>query len=227
MTDAAHPKEKPTPPRPPVAVKGTGDGLRITVSSGDPAQIEASLRQHLERRSGTFFEGASVVLEMPDGALDLELAARLGAVLEGAHVQLSAIRAGPETKSPELRGSEPAAAQVPPSVALLVSGTLRSGQRIIHDGPVVVLGDINPGSEIVAGGSVIVWGRLRGTVEAGLSGQEEAVVCALDLAPTQLRIGSALARAPEEPNRRPVPEIARAEGGRIVVDAWQGQEGPP
>ena len=59
----------------------------------------------------------------------------------------------------------------------------------------LVLGDVNPGAEVVAGGSVVVWGRLRGVVEAGQAeGSGPAVVCALDLAPTQLRLGTALAR---------------------------------
>ena len=102
-----------------------------------------------------------------------------------------------------------------------MSGTVRSGQRVAHEGAVVVVGDVNPGAEVIAGGSVVVWGRLRGIVEAGVAeGGEHSIVCALDLAPTQLRIGPALARAPEEPDRTPVPEVARQVDGQIVVDAW-------
>ena len=78
------------------------------------------------------------------------------------------------------------------------------------------------GGEVSAGGSVVVWGRLRGFVEAGQApGARDAVVCALDLAPTQLRIGDSLARAPEEAERTPVPEVARESDGRIVVEAWR------
>jgi septum site-determining protein MinC len=109
---------------------------------------------------------------------------------------------------------------VPEGAALVVRRTLRSGQRVVHDGPVLVLGDVNPGAEVVAGGSVVVWGRLRGMVEAGRL-FEESVVCALDLAPTQLRIGAAIARAPEEPGRVPVPEVAREGESGIIVDAWR------
>ncbi len=215
------PSEQPTPPRPPVAIKGGKDGLRIAVSKADPDDVEANLREQLERRAGSFFHGASVILAMPPGRLDLALVARLGEVIEEAGMELTGVAAG----STELRQREtprPTVTLVPPSAALLASGTLRSGQRIVHDGAVVVLGDVNPGAEVVAGGSVVVWGRLRGTVEAGLAGQQDdVVVCALDLAPTQLRIGSALARAPEEPDRTPEPEVAREVGGQIVVDAWE------
>ncbi len=50
-------------------------------------------------------------------------------------------------------------------------------------GSVVVLGDVNPGAEIIAGGNVIIWGRMRGTAQAGIDGDETAIVCALEMSP--------------------------------------------
>lgn len=224
MRDRQNTIEQPTPPRPPVAVKGSGDGLRIAVSQAEPEAIETSLRQQLDRRAGAFFEGAPVVLEMPAGDLDLALAARLNDVIVAAGMRLQGVTSRTDEPGrphrPEAAVAPASAVQASPDAALIVHRTLRSGQRIVHDGPVVVIGDINPGAEILAGGSVIVWGRLRGTVEAGLAEEGDAVVCALDLAPTQLRIGAAIARAPEEPGRTPVPEVASEIDGRIVVDVW-------
>jgi septum site-determining protein MinC len=105
---------------------------------------------------------------------------------------------------------------------VLLRRTLRSGQAVHHDGHVVILGDVNPGAEVVASGDVLVWGRLRGLVHAGASGDETARVCALQLNPTQLRIGEHIARPPEENRRRSViPEVARVVNGQIVVEAWQ------
>ena len=83
------------------------------------------------------------------------------------------------------------------SEGLLVRRTVRSGQVVRHPGHVVVIGDVNAGAEIVAGGDVVVWGKLRGVVHAGAMGDEEAVVCALWMAPIQLRIGKHVARPPE------------------------------
>jgi septum site-determining protein MinC len=90
---------------------------------------------------------------------------------------------------------------------------------VAFEGSVVVLGDVNPGARVLAGGSVIIWGRLRGVVEAGLA-EAQARVCALELAPTQLRIGSAVARAPDDPRTDLAPEVAREAGGAIVVEPW-------
>jgi septum site-determining protein MinC len=86
---------------------------------------------------------------------------------------------------------------------------------------VVVVGDVNPGAEIIAEGDVLVWGKLRGLVHAGARGNSNAIVGALTLAPTQLRIGSLIARAPEDKRNRNAPaEIARIKDGRIVVEPW-------
>jgi septum site-determining protein MinC len=51
-------------------------------------------------------------------------------------------------------------------------------------------------------------------------GDEEAVICALDLAPTQLRIAGTIARSPEERRRKPVPETAAVHEGQIVAVPW-------
>jgi len=105
-------------------------------------------------------------------------------------------------------------------MGVLFKRTLRSGRTIHSEGHVVVIGDVNPGAEIIAGGDVIVWGRLRGVVHAGAQGDEGATVCALDMAPMQLRIAGYIATSPKEQRREPRPESARIRGNRIVVEAW-------
>ncbi len=108
-----------------------------------------------------------------------------------------------------------------PEAGLIARRTLRSGQQVRHPGSITVIGDVNPGAEIVAGGDIVVWGKLRGTVHAGAMGNETAVVCALDLAPTQLRIAQYIARSPEGRRRKPAPEVARVRDGKIVAESWE------
>lgn len=210
-------QEAPLPPKPPVTIKGRGNTVTINVDSAAPTdEILASLDAALARRGRTFFAGAPTAVEVRPGPLDPVLVARLAEHLAASGMSLVEISVGTRSAAPAPAAPPPLGAEG----ALLVERTLRGGQRISHDGTVIVLGDVNPGAEIVAGGHVIVWGRLRGTVEASLT-MPGAMVCALDLAPTQLRIGSAIARAPEEPDRVPVPEVAREVDGRIVVEAWR------
>jgi len=107
--------------------------------------------------------------------------------------------------------------------AILVQRTLRSGFKISYQGHVIVMGDVNPGAEIIAGGNVMVWGRLRGVVHAGAEGNEKAVVCALDMEPTQLRIGSLIAVTPKKTGKHQ-PEIASVQNGQVVAESWNTRE---
>ncbi len=89
-------------------------------------------------------------------------------------------------------------ASLPPSEALYLETTVRSGVEIRHRGSVIILGDVNPGGIVVADGDILIWGRLRGVAHAGAQGNSECTIMALQMEPTQLRIADALARAPEK-----------------------------
>ena len=165
-------------------------------------------------------------LEQVGGILDRHNVTLWAVESEAAGTQEAAVDLGLEIGL-SLPSRAPAGpTPVPPGQgdAILVQRTLRSGQVITHPGHVVVIGDVNPGAEIRAGGSVIVWGRLRGTVHAGLAqGQgENAVVCALQLSPPQLRIGDTMARSPaDDGEHEVVPEMASVQGGQIVAEPWK------
>lgn len=106
---------------------------------------------------------------------------------------------------------------------LFLRKTVRSGQRVTYNGNVVVLGDVNPGAELIASGDVVVLGALRGLVHAGARGDEAAVVVAIRLSPTQLRIANVIGRAPDSGMTGPeAPEIARVRQGEIVIDPYVG-----
>jgi len=111
------------------------------------------------------------------------------------------------------------------STALYLRRGLRSGQKEVFDGEVVLVGDVNQGAEILAGGDIIVVGTLRGVVHAGYPDNAEAVVIAMNLTPLQLRIGPFIARADENQNHRgsPRPELARVKDERIVIEPYQGK----
>jgi septum site-determining protein MinC len=120
--------------------------------------------------------------------------------------------------------NEPSEAAAAPDT-LTVRQTLRSGQRIAFPGHVLVLGDINSGAEVVADGDIVVFGAIRGLAHAGARGDTGAVIVALGIQPLQLRIGGVISRGVGAPPRREAhqPEIARVEGGTIVVEAFRGR----
>jgi septum site-determining protein MinC len=112
---------------------------------------------------------------------------------------------------------------------LFLRCNLKPGQSVRYGGDVCILGDVDAGAEVVAEGDVVVWGRLRGLVHAGVGGDDEAVVCALYLNPTQLGIAGILTRFPVNNDTGYLvashpPELARLEAGKIVVEAWHADE---
>ena len=105
---------------------------------------------------------------------------------------------------------------------LLVRRNLRSGQQLRHYGNVVIIGDVNAGAEVIATGDIIVVGALRGLAHAGAVGNEDSIVAAYYLRPTQLRVANYIGRAPDQPERNyQGPEVARVRSGRVVVEPYR------
>ena len=111
-----------------------------------------------------------------------------------------------------------AAPAVVASDLLVHRGTLRSGDHLQAEGSVLLLGDVNPGARLSAAGNVLVWGRLRGIAHAGVSGNREARIVALQLRPLQLRIADVVARGPEGLPPPGLAEQALLVEGEIRID---------
>lgn len=77
-------------------------------------------------------------------------------------------------------------------------GSVRSGQRIEHEGSIVVLGDVNGGAEIVAGDNVVVVGVLRGLAHAGAKGNKKAIIAAASIECKQIRIANIIKEIEDE-----------------------------
>lgn len=111
--------------------------------------------------------------------------------------------------------------------ARMVFGTLRSGQRVESEHSLIVAGDVNSGAELIAGGDIFVLGKLRGVAHAGAYDETGAgrVIFALELEPTQLRIGGVITRGGSESHAKGVAELARVDGDMIVVEPYQTRRG--
>lgn len=220
-----------------ITIKGIRQGLLVTLGDGPWCQMLHALEAHLEE-SPAFFRGGRVALDVQDRELahdQIEEARSTVArhqiqmwalVSTNAATQTAARKSGlvidlgpsdePERETDREKDSS--------GEAIVIRRTLRSGQTLRHPGHIVIIGDVNPGAEVVAGGDIVVWGRARGLVHAGAMGGESAIICALDLAPTQLRIGSCIARSPEDRPSRSVPEKASVCDGQIVAVPWPGEQ---
>ncbi len=226
-----------------ITLKGIKDGLLVTIKPGGKWSERMKRLAALIDGQGNFFRGAQVMLSV--GPRDLNqkalqeaqktLAKRdvmlIGVLSESMKTTGAALKLGLRV---DLGAAEMTSRQVAPlprrppridpeergTTGVLLRRTLRNGRTVHSEGHVVVLGDVNAGAVIVAEGDVIVWGRLRGVVHAGAGGDESAVVCALHLAPTQLRIAGYISISPEARPGKPQPEKAMVRNGRIEAVAW-------
>jgi septum site-determining protein MinC len=222
-------------------IKGTRNGLLLTLEPGEAfSDILSALARRLAQ-APAFFRGASLAIDTSRRALKSHELAELQGLLARYDVIIAPTPVAPpnveadtvgkatDSVAPVLRALEASdtargalsGGQIHEATdALLLRRTVRSGQCIRHHSSVIVVGDVNPGAEVIAAGDVIVWGSLRGMVHAGYPDNDQAIVCALALAPVQLRIGEYVARAPEGGGpAHLMPEVAAVKGGQIVVEA--------
>jgi septum site-determining protein MinC len=96
---------------------------------------------------------------------------------------------------------------IPQDDPLYVKMTVRSGIEIRHNGTVIIFGDVNAGGEVIATGDILIWGKLKGVAHAGAKGNSSAIVMALHLEATQVRIADFVARV-DSPTTNFSPEIA-------------------
>lgn len=67
-------------------------------------------------------------------------------------------------------------------------GDLHRGESIESEASIVIIGDVRHGARVAAKGNIIVLGELRGSVHAGVAGNRDAVVAAMEMVPLQIRI---------------------------------------
>lgn len=214
-------------------IKGLRDGLLITLDHPSWDEACQELLGYV-REKQSFFQGARLALDVGVHVLKVADLTALRDQLSEKGISLWAVlSASPVTENTAqllglaTRVSRPhpqefvsSSVSVSDETALWLGRTLRSGTRVEFPGHVVVWGDVNPGAEIVAGGNILVWGRVRGSVHAGAQGDQDAVIAALELAPTQARIADE-SFALSFPKGRLGPKKIVFKDACLVVEDWQ------
>ena len=218
-----------------IQIKGLRDGLLVSLDDAPWEDQRAALIAQVDAQPA-FFQGARLALDVASQVLHVKELVDLRDQLSERGIFLWAlISESPTTESTaQLLGLATRISKPRPEesrkfsvddlgeeTALFLNRTLRSGTRIEFAGHVVIFGDVNPGAEVVAEGSVIIWGRLRGMVHAGSKGNRKAIIGALDLSPTQLRIAEEVSAA-LKPQENPKPEVVRInKDGKLQAEIWQ------
>ncbi|MEH7417129.1 septum site-determining protein MinC [Neobacillus drentensis] len=107
---------------------------------------------------------------------------------------------------------------------MTVSSIIRSGQVLEAPGDLLLVGDVNPGGTVIAGGNIFIMGALKGVAHAGCFGNDEAVIVASSMKPSQLRISDQINSAPDHDENNEPREMECAyidEDRKIIVDRLQ------
>jgi septum site-determining protein MinC len=223
------------------------DGLAIEVGDGPWPEVVAALTARLGQ-SATFFRNANVAVELGPRTLVEEELNVITGILRQQGMTLALLRTSVErtfqaalalgltvtltaADGAAMAEASAAVSNVNTGGYFVYRGYLRSGNRLRRQEHVLVIGDVNPGAEVISDGDVLVWGRLRGIVHAGASGNVRAIVAALDMEPTQLRIADVMVASadpqPGQPGKwfwqrsaHKRPEVARLVHKAITFEEW-------
>jgi len=222
MTDETSHKN-PETNLPPARLKGVGDSLWVTFDPGKTPDILKTAISKLFVRMGHLAVNTPVVLDPAGRKVDEKLFDILSAFLK-ERFKVGRVSLPPEPK-PDTASLKKREEETKggwgrlEDDTLVISGRVRSGQKVEARKHLVILGDLNPGAEAIAGGDIIVLGNLLGTALAGQPDNEKAVIIALDFRPTQVQIGGFIAAGiPSSPGIKP--EIARIEDNAVVVEDY-------
>lgn len=195
-----------------IKIKGINNNLVFVFGNGTFEDYYAFLQERFSNNK-QLFSGSQVVFKGEGLQLlnqqELSQLQRLcldnGMILNNKEIVL-------DKKSPEKN----------PGRDTVIYKNIRSGQKIISEGSVLVWGDVHESAEIIAAQDIIVLGKLQGIAHAGYNGDLDSVVFALDLTPSQIRIANKISRSADEPVKAiGGPEIAFWEDDNICIKEYR------
>ena len=212
-----------------IEFKGNKKGLIINIKKVAPfEQVKESIIDRLEENVG-FFNGAKIYQINSDYLNDVQMMMIEAAITSRFDIEFV------EEKDKETYINTYETKYV---------DNMRSGEKVVFDGDVVVMSDMNPGSQVsstrnvvvmgninsgakvVANGNIVVMGEVRGFVHAGAKGNDSAYVIANSLCPKILQIADNIAEAPDDEYEESkndkiiIPEIAFVSKDRIVIESF-------
>ncbi|WP_339278713.1 septum site-determining protein MinC [Paenibacillus sp. FSL W8-1187] len=199
--------------KPHITIKGVKDGLIFLFDdSCEFAELMDELRFKLEKSHQQLLSGPLVHVHVKLGsrpASEEDKEQIRSVIRQRGNLLVQTIES--EAPRPDPAGASEA--------FKLMTGTIRSGQTVEHDGSLLLLGDLNPGGALRCTGDIYVLGALRGMAHAGTEGRTDVIIAASQLRPTQLRISDVISRPPEEwMSADASMEYAYLEDGRMQID---------
>ena len=206
-----------------IEFKGNKKGLIINIKKVAPfEQVKESIIDRLEENVG-FFNGAKIYQINSDYLNDVQMMMIEDAITSRFDIEFV------EEKDKETYINTYETKYV---------DNMRSGEKVVFDGDVVVMSDMNPGSQVsstrnvvvmgninsgakvVANGNIVVMGEVRGFVHAGAKGNKEAIIAAASIESAQIRIADIVKEIEREDNvddTREIKTYAYVEENEIIL----------
>ena len=215
-------------------IKGINNGILVKFRPADWEVQEKQMLAEISRRAD-FFNGAKISLDL--GGLRLK-AAELGKIrddLSTLGLTLVAVISSDEiTKnSASLLGvmdqmEYPDISQLDTlglsnslgAPAILIREDIQTGKIIKAKETLVIVGDVRVGAQVISENNVIIWGSALGAIQAGISGNVAAFICALRMTPTYLQIADVFS-TPTRRGSTNHAEMAKILDGKIKREHWK------
>ena len=175
----------------PVLIKSNKYGITIYFDPDMPyEELLPEVREKFES-SAHFFNHADMAVEFEGRTFTEEEEQRMAEVIQdAAKIRiLCIIEKNTYTERLHKRMLDESLETIHERDGQFYKGTLRRRQILESEKSIVIVGDVEEGAKVISKGNVVVTGTIYGTVVAGVAGDCDAVIAALHMRPTKLRIG--------------------------------------
>lgn len=208
-----------------VVIKGTKSGIILVLDHAlnfDTLKVQIANKF---RQSSDFLGNANIALSFEGRNLtEEEQKEILDIIHDNTNLNVVCVAETDPVKARMLdRSLEERLMELSRNTGQFYKGTLRSGQVLEFETSVIILGDVNPGAKIISKGNIIVLGALKGNAYAGVAGNSNAFILALDMSPVNIQIADLYARPDEEKQlKNPIkePKIVYVEEGNIYIEPF-------
>ena len=175
----------------PVLIKSNKYGITIYFDPDMPyEELLPEVREKFES-SAHFFNHADMAVEFEGRTFTEEEEQRMAEVIQdAAKIRiLCIIEKNTYTERLHKRMLDESLETIHERDGQFYKGTLRRRQILESEKSIVIVGDVEEGAKVISKGNVVMTGTIYGTVVAGVAGDCDAVIAALHMRPTKLRIG--------------------------------------
>ncbi|HHU70599.1 MAG TPA: septum site-determining protein MinC [Clostridiales bacterium] len=205
-----------------VVIKGNKYGIIVVLNPDEKFDKLKEILARKFRESSDFFKNAKMAITFEGRKLSNDEEKEiLDIIAKNSDMQIICVIDNDEEREENFRKTlEEKLMEVSNNTGQFYKGILRSGASLEFETSVVIIGDVNNGARVVSKGNIIVLGSLKGTAIAGVTGNTNSFVIALDMRPTQIRIADTIARSPDKPVKEESKDakIAFLEDGNIYIE---------